>query len=145
MRAAKARFCKNGSPLFDAKFQLFPGILQGRLARAKFGDVPCEFDESEYLALSVSQRGNDERSPETGTVFADSPTLVFALSLLRSRNEIVLRPALLHIIRLVKHGEVFSKDFALAVAQQSLGTGVPTDDVAQWVQLKNGVLAHTFD
>src|SRR5258707_7955567 len=96
-------------------------------------------------SFGVPQRSDDDVCPETRAVFADSPSLVLALSQLSCFNQFSFRLATHHIFSRIKHGEVFPDNFLCVVAFQTLGASIPADHVAKRVQAENGVLLHAFD
>src|SRR5215472_17374238 len=95
--------------------------------------------------MGIPQRGEKDVGPEARAVFADSQSFFFGLSGTSDFCQVVLRLAALHVFLRIKQGEVFSNDFFRAVAHETGGSGVPTDDVAGRVQLENSILLHSLN
>src|SRR6195256_2226793 len=105
-----------------------------------FGHVPSDLGEALQTPLSVPQRSDNNVGPETGTVLADSPSLILALAALSSFLQDFLWPSTLHIFREIERGNVLPEDFLRPVAFQTLRTIIPTDHAAERIQVEDRVL-----
>src|SRR6266699_2657823 len=125
--------------LFSAKFEQLFGLSQRLLFLARFGRVAGELRESKQAPLGVAQSSDDYVGPKARPVFADSPAVVFTLSM-PHRSGQNMSGLIIHTVFLgVEDGEVPSDDFFRRITFQTLCTGIPTDHVAHRIQLKYGV------
>src|SRR5579859_4710235 len=138
-------FHENRGTLRVAQLELVLGLFETNLFFVTFRQVSRDFNETKHVPAGVSQRSNDHTGPELGTVLADSPAFVFAFPPLHGLRQVMFGSSVPCVLWTVKQGVIFSENFAFAITFHTLGTCIPANNSAPRVQLKNGVLTHTFN
>src|SRR5439155_100199 len=91
-----------------------------------------------------AQRGDNDVGLKTGTIFAHTPAFVLRAALKFGQLQVLVRLAPSDIRRGREAGQMRAKDVVRPIAEQALGTGVPTGHVSGWIEHENRVVLHPF-
>jgi hypothetical protein len=120
--------------------ELLARRLQTLLCFAPLGGVAGDLGQAEQFAVGILDAIDDDARPETRAVLAHPPALRFVAAFVDCRQQSAGRHAIGAILRRIEHGEVAADDFALAVALDAHGPGVPVRHVALRIEHVNGVI-----
>ena len=120
-------------------------LAQPFLVLAPLGEVAGDLGEAEQRAIRPAQRGDDHIGPEARAVLAHAPSFVFESAELLGAPQLLARPVARLRFGRVEAGEVAADDFIGAVALESLGAGVPGQDLPLRVEHEDRVVAHALD
>src|SRR5206468_8077556 len=103
------------------------------------------FAKAHERSRFVEERRDHDVGPEARSVFADTPSFVLEAALAGGYLELPRGLAPRDIFGGVENREVATDDLVSAVPLETLGTLVPTQDVAGSVEDEDGVIHHALD
>src|SRR5207253_11081035 len=98
------------------------------------GQVTRDFGEANQVAVAVAPRSNDDVSPEPRAVLTDAPAFFLVGAFAFRDQQLVLGMANGDHLGRIKNGEMFADDFIRGVALETLGSGIPGQDVAGLIE-----------
>src|SRR5579872_6459129 len=124
--------------LTKARFRIFQYLLH----RSTFSVIARDFGESNEFSGSVPQRSDYNIGPELGTIFANSPPLVFSSPIPESYFQFPLRFVGTTVIFRKKAREVLTQYFFALIPFEPLRSQVPAADATLWVQHEDRIILH---
>src|SRR5579863_5449892 len=105
-------------------------VLQGPLQLHSFGEIPCNFSETDQFASIISNGGDDHICPKLRTILAYTPALVLEPPFLCGNLQFPLWLAISQIFFGVEAREVFAYNFRTLISLNAFCSVVPVLDIA---------------
>ena len=123
-------------------FQFPVQTLNLVLCPLPFSDVPRHFSKPAQSAFLIVQRGDHHVGPESRTVLAYAPALVFEPALFCRGLEFIGRLAFLDPLDRVETREMLAEDLLGEIPCDAFGPCTPTAYASLTVEHDNGVILH---
>src|SRR5579871_1817543 len=130
---------------FEQHARVLLAFAQSCLDAFAFRRVARDFGKAEQCSLQVADCCYDDVSPETRSIFPDSPSLVFGAARFGGESQFLLGLAGCNFLGTIKTGKVMSDDFRRRIPFDAFRRAAPGPDFTLSIQLKNRVVPHALD
>ena len=102
--------------------------------------IASDFSETDQVFAFVAHGSDNHIGPESGTILANTPALIFKPTLAEGHFEFASGFARAHIFFGIKAGEMPSDDFRCRVTFDAASASIPAGYIADRIKHKDGVI-----